>query len=381
MIEIFNININILELVVIPLVILLGPVLFSGHIKVIAKKPLDLNILAALLFIISILISSFVAVNFNTVLTRAIPKWIEIFGLSVLMFLYSSSMRRFKHLWYLLICTSILSALGIFYLDFWRPYSMGEFSSLSKDLVVLMGLRRISGGDLLLVMSLILPFIKKNYSVKIASVFFGILIILSLSRSALLGLVSILLYWLSRDKGLYYVVKLTLAIFLFFFGLWILFSWIREPISIRRTEMMDFSMRKELAISGISIFLSNPITGIGAENFAEYILQAGSFPVGCGVTENLTPHSIWLQTAAENGILGLLAFAWWFYSFYWILWRYNTFATNSPWLHGLRLSFIAFFVLLTFGYVGGSGRLQLGLFSGMVLASLRTSLKPATSEN
>jgi O-antigen ligase len=224
-------------------------------------------------------------------------------------------------------------------------------------------------------LALLLPFVRKNYLLKIIVPLLALLVSLSLSRIAMLSLISVLGYWLWQEKQLSYLRRIALFALMIapaVGGLWVLNTWHSEIISIRLMEILDVSLRKELAMMAMRVFMNRLLIGIGAENFAEYLLQSGSFPAGHGVTENLTPHSLWVQVAAEEGILGILALGGWFFILYKALWGSNAFNSDSPWLLGLKLFFIAEIITLSVGYIAGSGRLQLGLFVGLILASLRT---------
>lgn len=151
----------------------------------------------------------------------------------------------------------------------------------------------------------------------------------------------------------------------------LLWGALNEVLVARATEVLRISLRLELARAAWDMFVSQPLTGVGAENFGRYLLYTGIFPEGHGMTPNLAPHSVWLQTAAETGLIGFLALLTWFGTLCWIVWRRSTFHSDSVWLMSLRLAFIVQAILLTFGYVAGGSRLQLALFAGLSLAAMR----------
>lgn len=376
MFELSGFNFHILEVIIVPFVIILMSTLPFFQVKVISKKQLNVYILFVFLFLASIVISLFNAINQQAIFFRAIPKWIEIFGLSLFVFLFCSSKKKFKHIWWILILSIILNAIGIFYLDFWKPYLSGEFSSWQKSQILLMAFRRISGNDFLLILAFILPFWRKNFVIKTISLFVITLIIISLSRGAIFALIIVYTYWIWQEKKNLSVFRQSIFIFVVIVIIFLtMLAIFPESLIMRISEINDFSLRKALLINTIYIFINNVFTGVGAENFAEYLLQSGKFPDSHGITENLAPHNLWLQIAAENGILGILALIGWFFTIYMILWKHNSLSIELQYLLGLKLFFIAEIAILTFGYISGGERLQLSLFAGLTLASLRVFSK------
>jgi O-antigen ligase len=70
------------------------------------------------------------------------------------------------------------------------------------------------------------------------------------------------------------------------------------------------SARLRLMEQGVDVFLANPITGIGAGQFRNYD--------GPGMVERWrVTHNVWLQVAAELGIVGLLIFVYLVYRGFW----------------------------------------------------------------
>jgi O-antigen ligase len=60
--------------------------------------------------------------------------------------------------------------------------------------------------------------------------------------------------------------------------------------------------RLRLFDQGVQVFLDNPVTGIGAGQFQNYIAP--------GIVEKWrVTHNVWLQVAAELGLFGLMIFA------------------------------------------------------------------------
>ncbi|MEM1519535.1 MAG: O-antigen ligase family protein [Pyrobaculum sp.] len=320
------------------------------------------------------------AVSPETALLRGGLKWLEVFGVSLMVFLYCSSMKRFKKIWWLLAIGSLLSAAGAWYLDFWRYNPNISLIGLEPSLL-LVALRKIAAYDFLVVLCLILPFaFRYSVAVPISAVLIcGIFA--SLSRGPIVTLMVVLGYWLKQELRHRAKIKIWPVYTLFFillvggtlFGLSV--PLFREVLTLRLREIetVNIRLRMSLLSKAFQAFVESPLIGIGAENFAEYLFSKGAFPEGHPEVATLAPHNLFVQVAAENGIIGFFGLAVLFLNLYIILFRKATFGPETTWLLGLRLLFFVHFIgagLL--GYIGASGRLLFGLFAGLVLASLRT---------
>jgi putative inorganic carbon (HCO3(-)) transporter len=59
--------------------------------------------------------------------------------------------------------------------------------------------------------------------------------------------------------------------------------------------------------TGVLVFYHNPVLGVGIRNFPEHFQQYAR-PLGITTTELRPPHSLYVEIAAETGIIGLAAF-------------------------------------------------------------------------
>jgi len=369
-IEIFGVWFNIFEFFVIPLFILLAPVLLLTRAKIKGKGLLSMYLLTASLFLVSILLSFYGAIDKGAV-AKAFLKWIEIFGLSILVFLYCSSIKRFKQIWWLLIlilfvniCISLI----------------GATTEIQRGICWYWRLRQISAYSALFLLALILPFFEKSFPIALMSVFLGILVVLSLTRGAWFGLIAIGGYWFwkirYKRKVLRIVVLSGTLIVLTLLILPPIAGAVRHKIqSALSLESPSNRERLGMAIMALNFFLRHPLIGIGAENFSSYLFEREipSF-ISSQNPGKLTPHNFFLQVAAENGIIGLFAILGWLWAIFRILFRSPIPGPLFSYISGLRLFFIATLISLMFGYVAGGARLVLALYTGLVFGTLRSKL-------
>lgn len=327
-------------------------------------------LLAVFLFLISILLSFYGAIDKKAVM-KAFLKWIEIFGLSILVFLYCSSIRRFKQIWWLLILILFVKiCIGL----------IEATTEIQKGLYWYWELRQIPAYSALFLLALRLPFPEKHFSIALVSVLLSILVALSLTRGAWLGLIAVGSYWLWKTRYkrriLWRSVLLGMLIGLTLFTL----PPIRDAVyrkvqGVLSLESPSNRERLGMAIVALNFFLKHPLIGIGAENFSNYLFERGVPPfVFSQHPEKLTPHNFFLQVAAENGIIGLFAILRWLWAMFRILFRSPIPDPLFNYVSGLRLFFIAMLVGLMFGYVAGEARLVLALFTGLVFGTLRGEL-------
>lgn len=384
MIELFNFNFSILEFVILPLSVLLLPALtFGPRPKVRCKGLLELHYAAAYLLLVSIVLSSFGAIDQRAVWVRGLGKWLEVFGVSLAVFVYCRSVRQVRHVWLLIIVASILSGIGGFYLNFWRQYSAGGFGGLPVSAVALAAARRLPGYSAVSVLALVLPWADRGRLRRLLVALLLFVALASLSKGAILTLVAVLAYYFYGQKGYrprmrgFPATRIYLILFVVLAGVAVAAMWlpgVQGILALRFGELktVGLSLRVSLLEAAARAFMDRPLTGVGAENYAEYLIARGAYPPGHQITPNLAPHNLFFQVAAENGILGILALALWFLTLYVMLFRRRASAAMSRWVLSLRLYLIVQFVgagLLS--YVSGSGRMELGLFVGLSCASLR----------
>jgi len=334
-----------------------------------SKVYLHLFISMAALFVASVVLSYFYALNQKMVL-KSLLKWLEIFGLAGLTFLYSSTSRKFKQLWWLLL---IVYALDII-------VSLVNIG-LKVHVLTYTSFRHFPGYSALFLLSLVLPFVHKPL-VLLATAILSLFVVLSLTRGAWIGLAGVIGYFIwrsfKRRPAVAFVSIVTVGLFL---GTIIFISpIIKNVLSYKITAGLSLysasnQERLGMALVSLNAFLERPFTGIGAENFSTYLLSSGvpEF-VHTQTPETLTPHNFFLQIAAENGIIGFFALLGLLFSLYRILFSSVKTAEDTPYMQGLKFYFIPLLVSLLFGYVAGEVRLTLGLYMGLVLACLRSGV-------
>lgn len=379
MIHVAGIDINLLEPIVILLSVPLVLVGLGQRFSIRHRRLFWAYWGAATLFLSSVLLSSFQAVDPQAALTRGFLKWVEIFGLSLAVLLYASSVPRFRIVCYVLIAASILNLVGQFNWQFLRPYRMGAMAGLGTSEVLLWAFRRISGYDTLAVFSLLLPFIGCSLRVRLTLYVLAWLTLVSLSRGAILALGTVLAYGILASSALRrplisFSWKALLGFGVGALLLSLMVPEVRWALVLRSTEVGQFSLRRSLLDAALEMFLTRPLSGVGAENFAEYLIARDAYPPGHPMSfpENLAPHNLFVQVAAENGIPGVVALCALVWVVYRIVFRLPSLRDWLPWMEGLRyFALVELFAVGLLGYVSGSQRLQLGLFFGLALASLR----------
>jgi len=130
-------------------------------------------------------------------------------------------------------------------------------------------------------------------------------------------------------------------------------------------------------------FLQHPIVGVGALNFPEYLINYGSkgFLRSQNI-ENISPHNVFLEVAAEEGIFGVTSFITILIMIYLILKREKKFPSNdnlSHYQNGLKLFFITLIIALAFGYIAGQFRFFFAIFCGLSIALLRLQILRRTN--
>jgi len=114
MFQLFGVEFHPFEVIVVPLLFTFTyfHIMLSNQtkIKVRGKGYFDLFILLVALFLMSVVLSYSYALNPKMVL-KSLLKWIEIFGLAGIVFLFCSTPRRFKHIWWLLVSIYVLNTI------------------------------------------------------------------------------------------------------------------------------------------------------------------------------------------------------------------------------------------------------------------------------
>lgn len=363
--------VNILELPAIALMIiiivadlsLLGTKL---HFK--KKKYINIIVVSLLIFLASILLSSITALSVSSVF-KSFVKWIEILFIAVLTLIFIRNHNRFKFVYWLL------------FFSFSLPIGFTVIQIMRGDLPLL-GYRILPSFDSLYAFCLVTPFILSNnrkLALSLSSVF-SLSTILSLSRGAWLGLLIISVYFLRTLN----TKKVKIAIVLCFVA-FMLIVVVYEPLNflfvdrisvIFRLDQQSNVERTAMLRYASMAFVSSPIWGIGALNFPHYIIQ-NRLTKGMVAEDvsNLQPHNFFVQTLAEEGIIGFTAILIFLISLYFLLFRINKVKPENHefgcYLLGLRLLFIGIILNLAFGFIANQFRFNLALFVGIVLSRQR----------
>jgi O-antigen ligase len=80
----------------------------------------------------------------------------------------------------------------------------------------------------------------------------------------------------------------------------------------------SIEQRAGLMLAGVLTFLAHPIIGVGPGGFARSIDEFGLLVPQLQDWQP-TPHNAYIQIAAEAGVIGLVAFAWFLASTLWVL--------------------------------------------------------------
>jgi O-antigen ligase len=148
----------------------------------------------------------------------------------------------------------------------------------------------------------------------------------SASRGATVAAIVAVLVYIALRPGLGPVrvaTRLLIAALLVCGAAWLLFHMDQFPQTLRerierslqpgeRAQLLDD--RKHLAIAGLRAFEDAPFVGTGLDNF-RYVAERYE-----PAATNQAPHNVWIQSLAQVGIIGTLAFTyllvWWFVRIY-----------------------------------------------------------------
>jgi O-antigen ligase len=340
--------------------ITLGLLILQSKLRVTNKKPIFFFFLGSLLFLMSMMLSFFGAED-KLMVFKAVFKWGEIFMICMGIFLVCSSQNKFEIVYSFLaiifgldIFIAITSLIGLSTIYWYRFLAL------------------IPGYDCLLLLGLSLPHIKQHWLIRIICIACALLAFLSLSRGVWLGLFALGIYWLYQLRALRPTVLSIAAVIVGLITLVNIYPEIWGTILGRFAfESASNKERIGMALIAWDAFVHHPATGIGAENFARYMLRDGvpSF-VSAAKPEVLTPHNFFLQVLSETGIFGAFSLAIWLGATYRILFKTST-ASSISWLLGLKMEFIVLLIIFLFGYISGEMRMTFGLYLGLVLASQR----------
>lgn len=324
-----------------------------------------------LLFIISL---GFLHARNPLAVTKELLKWAEIGIISIAVFIYVDQKQKLKEIYWFLFMIYLFFFLSIF-----------GANILAGD-----SLARIYGPVHLSII-LLLPFIDKRWA-KILMFLLIPLLVLTYSRIAWITLLIVLTIFLlltrTEKRWLNRIAIISFIFFMIGISL-VLINPSFRSILVSRTlyTFSEFDQSQTDRISfykaGLLAFMENPIKGIGAGNFRDYLLAAKP-NVGFWLSfEALprNPHATLLEFLAELGILGFVVSI----SIVFLLWKVLLIGKKHIILLGDRnliryalgiyLHFIPFIILLFLSYIGMRYRLMWGIYFGLALSLLRITHK------
>jgi O-antigen ligase len=133
------------------------------------------------------------------------------------------------------------------------------------------------------------------------------------SRAALVALLALPLIYI-RDRRVWPIVALAALTIVLLSPA----AWTARVAGATQTDQPEIASRLDIWDSALQIFTDRPVTGVGLENFAGAYVgterAARSFLGNGGLTPPETAHNLYLNTLAEQGLIGaaallLLAFA------------------------------------------------------------------------
>lgn len=365
-IALFGIYFNLFELAL--LLVVTGNALFmftyeGSKIQIRNSSALNIWLLLFLLYLLAVLFSSLAAVNHYAVV-KAFVKWLGIFIFSFLIFLYVRNCRRFKFIyWTLWLANFIVVGLVI------TDIALGQSSLLDY--------RIFPGFPSVIALGLILPFIRSKQKLLplVVSLLLLVAAVLSLSRGVwvILFVYGLLLIKKSQPKVRLLIVGTlsVLALGIFFY------TPIGTLIELRlQSTQASSTERLGMAKLALDAFQSHPLTGVGSLNFPAYLMaNAGRNVIRSDNPEKLQPHNLFLQTAAEEGVLGLLTIvAILAIGSYHIL-RSARFGEKSPeikhHLEGMQYLLVVILSNACFGYISDHMRFVFVIFLGLSMSMLR----------
>ena len=364
-VSIFGIYFNILEIFLLCFLILYLPFKFlvsGGKIQLTNSKLFNIFLFSFCLYLSFLLISIFGANNELRVI-KSFFKWIEIFALSILIFIYVNNFKNFRKIYWL----------------FWAA-NFGIIAEVVANILInqntFFEYRVFPGFPSAVALALILPFSKLgNKTAIILSIICFFSALLSLSRGVWLIL---FLYMIFFFKD-FFLKRKIITCGLGVISLSFLLNFTPFGALIKyRLESTEASQIARIGMAKVAFnaFLQNPITGIGSLNFPEYLMShAERYIITADNPQLVEPHNMFLQVAAEEGVFALLAFIAVLYVIYYIVFRVSRSYTHSnvfaPYLTGLKYLATIISVNLLFGYVSDHMRLVFCLFIGLSLSLLR----------
>lgn len=364
-----GVEFNALEIFLIPAGLYVGFVSVTKNItKDLINKRLFNTVIGLYSLLLSYILISLFYTYSDTEVYKEFFKWFEIFLAALCVFHYVSSKKQFSHaFWFLFFINLALVIKAVIFTDF-------------SGVFVLPRIR--IGFSTIFAIALLLPFAIKNKS-KVLLYCLIIVLILSQARASWIGFVVIFALFVFQTIG-----KQVLSYRKVYFSILILTCCALLVPSIREIVHTRIS---NLGILGEDpahstyqriyrleacyyAFLDKPLLGIGAGNMLYHTEKMGKAEILIWLTnrhrDSITPHNIFAQYLAELGLIGFVIFISLLVYLYKVI-IYVKSRKKSPEILGLYLYFFAFLVFITFGYIAGTDRIILGVYFGLILATLK----------
>jgi O-antigen ligase len=317
-----------------------------------------------IIYICAILLSALNAIEPSLVL-RATFKWIEVFMIVFLIFLYVNNLSQFRLVyWFLFIC-AFTAILNVGYL-----IMSGEKTILS--------FRVFPSYESALALGLVLPFYgnTNKWLSRLLLLVCFISVILSFSRGAWLATLACILYFSTihhKSNGIKFAFILVLCAIAM-----LSIPAIRNLFSYWTTTIFkakSASNVERLALYKIAIeaFTRHPLFGVGSLNFPHFFMREGMIEgLAAEKIFLLQPHNTFLQVAAEEGMIGLICFTMIIVSTGFLLVKIKKFTgIGEMYQNGLHAFFIVMMFNLIFGYIASQFRFLIAIMIGLVLAATK----------
>ena len=268
--NIFGININILEIpisIIILMIVVNDIWLLKTKILLKNKVSFWLQLVICMFYLSAILIYSISARNLNLV-AKAFLKWVEIFSIAGLVFLFVRNRTRFKYAYWLIFFSTVMTLIKLIV-----EIITGNYQIVFE--------RTLPAYDSLFAFVLIFPF--ALFQKKRSAVFFSwpllFSVVASLSRGAWFALLIFFLYiWQYSNKRV--VLKYLGLIAAVVLITTTIFKPIRTKSNYRIEEILTLKTvsnveRSVLIKYAFLGFSTSPLFGVGSLNFPLFLQQEG----------------------------------------------------------------------------------------------------------
>jgi O-antigen ligase len=180
--------------------------------------------------------------------------------------------------------------------------------------------------------------------------------VLTGSRTSFFGFVAMMVMFAITRRNKLFVLPIAVLVVLAIFVV-APSKYQKRYMSVeQRDQDLSYVNRVNAWKAGLAMMIHNPLTGVGMYNFPE--ANGMKYWPGSGRKVWLQPHSLYIQTGAELGIVGVAAFSWFLWSLYGLnrAIRRSTEDRKYPkWLHYYPTACnFSLFVLLFTGYAAHS---------------------------